>query len=157
MSIHALLLEHFPTFSALSCLFEIATRMSSSIYDFPADKLLWVLKKTSTLPVYRVKKHCHRCNVACILCPWHGSPLIMDMVINSLIVAKHDPRKLLLMQSSLKDWTQTRKDWSVDQTSYWTLPDNGDRLAGQGSISRTEQALRISGPSICKIFDHILL
>ena len=52
MSIHALLLEHFPTFSALSCLFEIATRTSSSIYDFPADKLLWVLKNihSSRLP-----------------------------------------------------------------------------------------------------------
>ena len=63
MSIHAPLLEHFPTFSAVSCLFEVATRMSSSIYDFPADKLLWVLKNihSSRLPC---KKHCHRCNVA---------------------------------------------------------------------------------------------
>ena len=156
MSIHALLLEHFPTFSALSCLFEIATRMSSSIYDFPGDKLLRVFKNihSSRIPC---KKHCHCWKVAWILCAWHGSPLIMDMVINSLIVAKHDPRKLLLMQSSLKDWTQTQNDWSVDQTSYWTLPDNGDRLAGQGSTSRTEQDLRISGPPICKIFDHILI
>ena len=50
MSIHALLLEHFPTFSAVSCLFEVATRMSSSIYDFPGDKLLWVLKKHPLFP-----------------------------------------------------------------------------------------------------------
>ena len=156
MSIHALLLEHFPTFSALSCLFEIATRMSSSIYDFPGDKLLRVFKNihSSRIPC---KKHCHCWKVAWILCAWHGSPLIMDMVINSLIVAKHDPRKLLLMQSSLKDWTQTQNDWSVDQTSYWTLPDDEDRLAGRGSTSRTEQALRISSPPICKIVDHILI
>ena len=44
----------FPDLFSGRCLFEIATRMSSSIYDFPADKLLWVLKNIHS-SVYRVK------------------------------------------------------------------------------------------------------
>ena len=75
----------------------------ASIYDFPQDKPCHCRQVMKNI---HFKSHSsHACTkilatvvvvspVDCV----HDSPLIMDMVINSLIVETHDQRKLLFSQ-----------------------------------------------------------